>query len=261
MTDFVYRLDQGQQLNTNDRLVSDNRDAYLIMQPDGNLVLNRNIDHRALWATGTAGSPVAYAIMQGDGNLVCYDATGHNVYFATGTDGNPGSSLQLASDGNLRLQGPNAILWQTNTSVHEPPFNFDSGDCHVDVGSWMHTSLSYASGQVIGVTRTWSTILLRGFRGTVLPLLLDSDGLAMWPPNPDGEKHSFSVTGVWLGNHDRTDSWTNTIDLNVLSELTSIACINYQDPETLTINLNDVGIVGKTPDQISAAIDQLVHGH
>lgn len=217
------------------------------------------------WATGTDGAPVAYAIMQSDGNFVCYDAGARSAYFATGTDGNPGSSLVLASDGNLRLVAAdnNTILWQTSTSVHEPPFNFDSGDCHVDVGNWMHSSLSYSSGRLSGVTRTWSTILLLGFRGTVLPLLLDSDGRTMWPYNPDAEKHSFSVTGVWLGNHDRTDSWTNTIDLNLFpyTDLTAISCINYHDPETLTINLNDLNIVGQTPDQISAAIDQLVHGH
>jgi hypothetical protein len=42
------------------------------MQTDGNLVVYRASDNRALWATGTQGTDVHRATMQTDGNLVLY---------------------------------------------------------------------------------------------------------------------------------------------------------------------------------------------
>jgi len=43
------------------------------MQVDGNLVLYRVSNGSALWASGTAGKPMASLLMQPDGNLVGYD--------------------------------------------------------------------------------------------------------------------------------------------------------------------------------------------
>jgi hypothetical protein len=92
----------------------------LVMQPDGNLVLYRNRDGAALWASGTSGHPGAYAVMQPDGNLVVYRPGGRALW-ATGTNNHPGAYALLQDDGNLvvyRSGGAPATggaLWATGT--------------------------------------------------------------------------------------------------------------------------------------------------
>jgi len=62
------RLLVSQQLNANDRLVSPNGKASLVMQTDGNLVLYRNDTGRALWSTNTWNMPTTptHAVLQTD---------------------------------------------------------------------------------------------------------------------------------------------------------------------------------------------------
>jgi hypothetical protein len=109
------RLDADQRLNVNDQLISANSRAQLTMQGDGNLVLYRTDDGRALWASDTSQQPVTYTVMQGDGNLVVYSADGQS-YWATGTDGHPGAWVILQGDANLVVYDSNGSpLWASNT--------------------------------------------------------------------------------------------------------------------------------------------------
>jgi hypothetical protein len=109
------QLDPPQQLNVNDKLVSWDGTTTLIMQADGNLVLYREDNGVALWASNTWGKPVTHAIMQADGNFVCYGDNGV-AYWATGTWGNPGSFIILQTDGNLVVYKENgSILWASTT--------------------------------------------------------------------------------------------------------------------------------------------------
>ena len=109
------RLEADQQLNVNDQLVSANGRARLVMQGDGNLVLYRTDDGRALWASDTPGQPVVYTVMQGDGNLVAYSADGQ-PYWSTGTDGHPGAQVVLQGDANLVVyDSASSPLWASNT--------------------------------------------------------------------------------------------------------------------------------------------------
>ncbi|WP_327068871.1 glycoside hydrolase domain-containing protein [Kitasatospora sp. NBC_01302] len=81
----------------------------LVMQPDGNLVIYRNSDGRALWSTSSWGNANAFMIMQTDGNLVLYRAGGgpstggalwaSNTYTA-------GSYATLQNDGNFVVYRP-----------------------------------------------------------------------------------------------------------------------------------------------------------
>ncbi|MGW7005620.1 hypothetical protein ACWGCW_23160, partial [Streptomyces sp. NPDC054933] len=48
----------------------------LVMQLDGNFVMYRKSDGKAIWSSGTSGNSGAYAYMQSDGNLVVYKSTG-----------------------------------------------------------------------------------------------------------------------------------------------------------------------------------------
>jgi hypothetical protein len=251
------QLKAGQQLTVNQELVASNNKTRLVMQSDGNLVLYRNSDNKALWASNTANKPVNRVVMQNDGNLVCYDAGGR-AYWATGTDGHPGARLALQTDGNLVVYSTNNNpLWASNTATSWDPMTFDTGDVSVGTGEHMRSWASLAStGLISGHTHTWCTKELAGFHGSVIAVLLDASGKVIWPPNPQVTKHQYGVDGTvsgWFGGpSDRTDYWTNQVDPSVVSQAKSLALINFLDPKNML--LRDLGIAGKTIAEIVAAI-------
>lgn len=114
MTD---RLNPGQSLFTNNSITSADGRFHLIMQTDGNLVIYRNSDNRALWATGTQGTDVHRATMQTDGNLVLYHVNNAPAW-ASNTAGKPGSYLIMQTDGNLVIYQPVVPVWASNTVQH-----------------------------------------------------------------------------------------------------------------------------------------------
>jgi outer membrane protein assembly factor BamB len=111
-------LESKRSLGFNAPLVSPNGRFELILQSDGNLVLYRLTDGKALWDSKTYGRSVMIAIMQGDGNLVLYDCNFAAV-FASNTSGNPGSFLLMQDDGNVVIYRPNpppiVPIWATGT--------------------------------------------------------------------------------------------------------------------------------------------------
>jgi len=250
-------LTANQQLNTNDKLIPDNNTTTLIMQGDGNLVLYRNDNNVALWATNTWGKPVTHVVMQGDGNFVLYDDKGV-AYWATGTWTDPGSYVVLQDDGNLVLYGPNGgALWATNTVENWDPMSADTGDENASgqSGFWMHSWASLASnGLISGHTHTWSTLGVKGFHGSVLPVVLDASGKVIWPADPDSQKHTYGVDGFLspFGPHDRTDYWSNTVDAATMANAKAIQLVDYYDPRNQL--LNDLGILMKIAPQVIAII-------
>jgi len=66
------RILPGQVLNPGNSISSADGRFTFIYQGDGNLVLYRNTDGVALWASGTNGRGTGVCIMQADGNLVIY---------------------------------------------------------------------------------------------------------------------------------------------------------------------------------------------
>ncbi len=104
----------NQFLDKDDYLLSADGRHQFIMQQDGNLVLYRLSDHRALWATGTNGRAVSKAIMQADGNLVIYGFPG--PIWASNTNGKPNSYLILQTDGNVVIYEPTVPVWATGTN-------------------------------------------------------------------------------------------------------------------------------------------------
>jgi hypothetical protein len=115
-------LQPGQKLTTGQQLLPvPDAMTRLILQSDGNLVLYRIYDGRALWASNTQGKPMTQVLMQPDGNLVGYTATQTVAYWRTRTAGHPDATLALRPDGNLVLASRNApgtVYWATNTIVH-----------------------------------------------------------------------------------------------------------------------------------------------
>jgi hypothetical protein len=109
------RLNSDEQLVVNGELDSDNGRVRAVLQADGNLVVYRTDDGRALWASGTDGAPVSHVIMQDDGNLVAYGAD-QTPYWASGTDGHPGAFVVMQDDGNLVIyDGAARALWASDT--------------------------------------------------------------------------------------------------------------------------------------------------
>jgi len=104
-------------LNTNQSITSKNTHFRLTMQKDGNLVVYRTKDEKAIWASNTAQTDVYEAVMQGDGNLVLYHADSRPAW-ASNTAGQPGSFLVMQDDGNLVIYRPNAPVWASNTVQH-----------------------------------------------------------------------------------------------------------------------------------------------
>jgi hypothetical protein len=113
MTD---KLNPNEDLTAIGSITSLNGQSILVMQGDGNLVLNRS-NGRTRWATGTDGNTVSQAIMQGDGNFVMYGPGGAYIW-DTATDGHPGAYLVVQDDGNVVIYDPNGTpLWATNTNI------------------------------------------------------------------------------------------------------------------------------------------------
>ncbi len=111
----------GQVLYPGQSLKSPGGRFELIMQGDGNLVLYEQPGNLVLWASNTAGKPVAVCTMQSDGNLVLYQAGPHSVW-ASNTNGNPGSHLAVQDDGNAVIyRTNNSSAWETNTVVPSGP--------------------------------------------------------------------------------------------------------------------------------------------
>lgn len=109
------QMKPGDVLHPGDSLASNNGNYVLAMQRDGNLVIYSGTS--ALWASNTAGKPVAVCIMQGDGNLVLYNNSTQAVW-ASNTSGRAGAHLVVQDDGNVVIVQTNGVAaWATNT-VH-----------------------------------------------------------------------------------------------------------------------------------------------
>jgi hypothetical protein len=79
---------------------------------------------------------------------------------------------------------------------------------------------------------------LKGFHGSVLPLVLDATGKVIWPSDPDSQKHTYGVDGFLspFGPHDRTDYWANTVDAATMANAKAIQLVNYYDPRNQLLN-------------------------
>jgi hypothetical protein len=96
-------------------LSSNNQCFQLAAQTDGNLVLYRKSDNKALWNSSTYGRSVKHTIFQTDGNLVIYDPN-NNPIWNTGTYGRGATRLTIQNDGNLVMyNSQNQPIWATNT--------------------------------------------------------------------------------------------------------------------------------------------------
>jgi hypothetical protein len=113
--------------HTSDNLVSDGTltsDQYLrsedgshrvTLQGDGNLVLRRMVDGRAVWSSGTNGKSATRLRLQSDGNLVLRTASGAAVW-SSKTAGLGATKLHLRNTGQLVLYRNSTVVWSVNGS-------------------------------------------------------------------------------------------------------------------------------------------------
>ncbi|WP_369930932.1 LamG-like jellyroll fold domain-containing protein [Plantactinospora sp. BC1] len=103
-------LPRGQELTEGQYLRSDIGNYQLLVQSDGNLVLQQA--GHPLWSSGTANNPGAHLLLQVDGNLVLYSADDVALW-DSGTWGTAADRLVLRDDGDLVLLDANGqVLWR-----------------------------------------------------------------------------------------------------------------------------------------------------
>lgn len=95
-------------------LISNNGMYELVFDSKGDVVLYNKSDGSVIYHSGTyapAGIvPDAYLRMQGDGNLVV-ERSGMGTIWASGTEGHPGAFLRVEDDGKIEIIDPVNRLW------------------------------------------------------------------------------------------------------------------------------------------------------
>ena len=88
---------------------------FLALQGDGNLVVYKQGDNKALWAAGTRDKGGTKLIMQADGNLVLYTAA-NNPIWASNTGGKGQSFARMQDDGNFVVYVQGGPTWASKTN-------------------------------------------------------------------------------------------------------------------------------------------------
>lgn len=109
------------RLNIGDYLQSSDGSYRLSLQTDGNLVLRRMSDKKALWASGTNGKSATSFVFQSDGNLLLKTSTGSAVWKSK-TNGSGATKLYLHSAGQLVLYRDSTAVWSA-TGAPNPTDN------------------------------------------------------------------------------------------------------------------------------------------
>ncbi|MER7282219.1 hypothetical protein ABT369_48100 [Dactylosporangium sp. NPDC000244] len=114
-TDGISRLTVGQRLHAGQSRTSPKGGFTLLMQPDGNLVL-QNAAKTVVWKSVTSGHPGASVMLQGDGNLVVYDSA-NKALWSTKTTGKATAYLQVEDAGAAVLYtAAKQSVWTSKTA-------------------------------------------------------------------------------------------------------------------------------------------------
>ena len=248
-------LEPGQDLTIDQSLLSIPPRTTLVMQGDGNLVIYRNDNGRALWDSNTVGRPAVRVSMQTDGNLVMYGAGGE-VFFNTRTNGHPGCRAVLQAEGNLVLYEPSGLVaWPSSNGFDTSPLSDATDDESVGAGEHMQSRASTSAGGLIsGSTHIWCNKDFAGFHGSVVVFVLDDQKKIIWPSDPSVTKHQYGVDGKNVPGltSDRTIPWTFALDATTLANAKAVRLLQFRDPNNVL--LTDVAIVGKLVEEVAPAI-------
>jgi surface antigen len=193
-------LVNGQQMHSNQYILSDDGRFVLLMQSDGNLV--EYTASGSLWASNTAGHPGAYLGMQSDGNVVIYSSSG-TVLWSTGPKGI--HVLKIQTDGNLVARNSaGTAKWANNVVMDTLGLTY-KGDDHLNNGQTLvkkqylrssdrrYTVVMHSDGRLNVYAPGWRQIWTSGSGGHADAYLgMQSDGNvviytsdgAVWATNP-----------------------------------------------------------------------------
>ncbi|CAG9804670.1 unnamed protein product [Chironomus riparius] len=112
-------LGPNECLAVGETLVSANGCFRLIMQGDGNLVIYRQSNNKAIWSSKTSRTCTNRACMQGDGNFVTYDCH-DKATWASKTSKKEGSWIIMQGDGNLVVYAwqSTRAFWSSKTVTY-----------------------------------------------------------------------------------------------------------------------------------------------
>ncbi|OWA51283.1 putative Fibroblast growth factor receptor 3 [Hypsibius exemplaris] len=136
-------LAEGQYLRQGESLYSQSRNARLMMQTNGNLVLLEQPSGNVIWDTKTSGRNVTHALI--NGQLVLVENDSHAPHWTTDCSNSFGSTLMLQNDRDLVLYcADGTVAWQTLTATRyltgrvEENVDYWGGDLqadHVEAGT------------------------------------------------------------------------------------------------------------------------------
>lgn len=155
------RLWTNETMNTGESLTSPHGTTTLVLQPDGNLVLYKLPERKALWASGTMGQKVGSAAMTWDGWLRLHEGpngTGKIVWQA-GSGGSKNSMAVVQDDGNLvgfrNHSGNygNDAIWATTTDKFQvKSLNGKLGYVRHEKGDFLSNAVKSAGREIGTVT-------------------------------------------------------------------------------------------------------------
>ncbi len=112
----------GVALYPGDQVLSLNRDHSLLVQADGDVVLESR-GRGTVWSAQTRRRGVDHAIFQRDGNFVVY-LPGDRVAFETATSGHAANRMVVENDGGAVIYADKLAVWSTknpHSSLVTPP--------------------------------------------------------------------------------------------------------------------------------------------
>ena len=138
---------------------------------------------------------------------------------------------------------------------------YDNTNNHVGANDksprYMHShGVLNDDGTLNVTTRTWTDILLGGFHGAVSAALVDGNGICIGKT----DAHTFGVDGKWIGNHDRTDSWSYKFDPALAAQARSMRFANSWNPQWFLSIQNTVKWVGQAIQLLAEALAQTGEG-
>src|SRR5215218_7657463 len=110
----------------------------------------------------------------------------------------------------------------------------------------------YDDGLCMGRTHTWSAVKLTGFHGGVqAQLWAPPDASGRQAKIADGKMFIYGVDGVWIGNHDRWDTWFTPFSADQVAAAQNITICHSWQPDWLSSIANAVKFLSDLWDKLN----------
>jgi len=93
----------------------------------------------------------------------------------------------------------------------------------------------YADGRIVVNTTTHEETALRGGHAGVVVLLYDVKKFWLWASTPV----RYGVDGKWIGQSDRTDSFTQFVDPDTMGRVVYVAIKHYEAPDDAATDIQN----------------------